>query len=239
LVEVGSVSANENRTAFPSHLQACIDAAISGGKTPLLVYRDRAPVGVLNVTDQVRPIAATTVEQFNQLGIEEMAILSGDHDKAVRRVADAVGISVAYSNLKPQDKVDVIDKYRSQGLSVMFVGDGINDAPALAFSQVGVAMGVAGTDVALETAHIALTHDDISKLPWLIRLSRRMLSIIKLNIVFGLGFNAIAVLASGMGWLTPIMAAIVHNVGSVLVVIASASLAIFPDSGRSPARNAV
>jgi Cd2+/Zn2+-exporting ATPase len=238
LVEVGSVSANKNRTAFPKHLQAYIDTAVSRGVTPLLVYRDGTPVGVLNVTDQVRPIAATTVEQFNQLGIEEMAILSGDHDKAVRRVADAVGISVAYSNLKPQDKVDVIDKYRSQGLSVMFVGDGINDAPALAFSQVGVAMGVAGTDVALETAHIALTHDDISKLPWLIRLSRRMLSIIKLNIVFGLGFNAIAVLASGMGWLTPIMAAIVHNVGSVLVVIASASLAIFPDSGRSPARNA-
>lgn len=238
LVEVGSVSANENRTAFPSHLQACIDAAISGGKTPLLVYRDRAPVGVLNVTDQVRPVAASTVQQLGRLGIKEMAILSGDHEKAVRRVADAVGIGVAYWNLKPQDKVDVIDKYRSQNLSVMFVGDGINDAPALASSQVGVAMGVAGTDVALETAHIALTHDDISKLPWLIRLSRRMLSIIKLNIVFGLGFNAIAVLASGMGWLTPIMAAIVHNVGSVLVVIASASLAIFPDRGGAPARNA-
>jgi Cd2+/Zn2+-exporting ATPase len=195
-------------------------------------------VGVLNVTDQVRPVAAATVQQLGRLGIKEMAILSGDHEKAVRRVADAVGISVAYWNLKPQDKVDVIDKYRSQNLSVMFVGDGINDAPALASSQVGVAMGVAGTDVALETAHIALTHDDISKLPWLIRLSRRMLSIIKLNIVFGLGFNAIAVLASGMGWLTPIMAAIVHNVGSVLVVIASASLAIFPDRGEAPARNA-
>jgi len=231
LVEVGSISANKNRTAFPGHLQASIDAAISRGITPLLVSRDRAPVGLLNVMDQVRPLAAATVQQLGRLGIKEMAILSGDHEKAVRRVADAVGIGAAYSNLNAQDKVDVIDKYRSQDLSVMFVGDGINDAPALASSQVGVAMGVAGTDVALETADIALTHDDISKLPWLIRLSRRMLSIIKLNIVFGLGFNAIAVLASGMGWLTPIMAAIVHNIGSVLVVIASASLAIFPDRG--------
>jgi Cd2+/Zn2+-exporting ATPase len=94
-------------------------------------------------------------------------------------------------------------------------------------------MGAAGRiDVALETADIALTHDNISKLPWLIGLSRRMFAIIKINIVFGLGFNAFAVLAGGMGWLTPIMAAIVHNVGSVLVVFASASLAIFPDNAQ-------
>ncbi len=231
LVEVGSVFAKQNRTTLPSHLQECIDVSISQGVTPLLVYRNKAPVGLLNVTDQVRPVAVSTVQQLNQLGIKEMAILSGDHDKAVRRVADAVGIGRVYSKLKPQDKVDVINKYQSHKLHVMFVGDGINDAPALASSQVGIAMGGGGTDVALETADIALTHDDISKLPWLIRLSRRMLSIIKINIVFGLGFNAVAVLASGMGWLTPIMAAIVHNVGSVLVVIASASLAIFPDSG--------
>ena len=232
LVEVGSVAAIEKSNTFSRHLQECIDISISRGATPLVVYRDQAPVGLLNVTDKVRPGAIATIDQFTSLGINEMAILSGDHDRAVQRVADAVGINNIHANLKPQDKVEVIKEYQSKNLPVMFIGDGINDAPALASAQVGVAMGAAGTDVALETADIALTHDDISKLPWLIHLSRRMLSIIKINIVFGLAFNAIAVLASGMGWLTPIMAAIVHNIGSILVVIASASLAIFPDNFR-------
>jgi Cd2+/Zn2+-exporting ATPase len=230
LVEVASVSAGEKSALFSTHLQECIDTSISRGVTPLVVYRNQEPVGLLNVTDQVRPDAIATIEQFHNLGINETAILSGDHEKAVQRVADDVGIKNIFAHLKPQDKVAVINDYQSRNLPVMFVGDGINDAPALASAQVGVAMGAAGTDVALETADIALTHDDISKLPWMIQLSRRMLSIIKINIVFGLAFNAIAVLASGAGWLTPIMAAIVHNVGSVLVVIASASLAIFPDS---------
>jgi Cd2+/Zn2+-exporting ATPase len=195
-----------------------------------VVYRDKQPVGLLNVSDQVRPAAHSTVEDFRRLGITEIAILSGDHHKAVQKVGDTVGIGKVYSRLKPQDKVDVIKEYQSKNIPVMFVGDGINDAPALAVSQVGVAMGAAGTDAALETADIALTHDNISKLPWLIRLSRRMLVIIKINIAFGLVFNTIAVLAGGFGWLTPIMAAIVHNVGSVLVVFASASLAIFPEN---------
>ena len=233
LIEVGSVAANENLAAYPGHLQQCINASIARGVTPLVVYRDHAPVGLLNVTDQVRPMALSTVKQLKTLGISEMAILSGDHDRAVERVADAVGIRHVYGRLKPQAKVEYINDYQSRNLPVMFVGDGINDAPALAASQVGVAMGAAGTDVALDTADIALTHDNISMLPWLVRLSRRMLTIIKINIVFGLLFNAVAVLASGMGWLTPIMAAIVHNVGSVLVVLASASLVLFPDNRQT------
>lgn len=229
LVEVGSVMAGGNTTAFPKHLEKCLNHSMARGVTPLVVYRDQIPVGLLNVTDQVRPVAVSAIKQLNQIGIEEVAILSGDHDQAVQRVADTVGIHRVYGRLKPQDKVEVIKEFQSKNLPVMFIGDGINDAPALAVSQVGVAMGAAGTDVALETADIALTHDNIARLPWLILLSRRMLSIIKINIAFGLVFNAFAVLAGGMGWLTPIMAAVVHNVGSVIVVFASASLAIFPD----------
>ena len=228
-VEVGSFVAGKETTAFPDHLRKCLHASMERGVTPLVVYRDQAPVGLLNISDQIRPSAIATVQAFENLGIHNMAIVSGDHEKAVQRVAEAVGIKDVHAKLKPEEKVGVIHQYRTRNLPVMFVGDGINDAPALAASHVGVAMGAAGTDVALETADIALTHDNISKLPWLVGLSRRMLAIIKINIVFGLAFNAAAVLAGGLGWLTPIMAAIVHNVGSVLVVLASASLAVFPE----------
>ena len=199
------------------------------GATPLVVYRDRSPMGVLNVSDQIRPLSVEAVRRFKAAGVGHAAILSGDHERAVKRVAESIGIEDAFFRLKPDDKVGVIRQYQERGLPVMFVGDGINDAPALAAADVGVAMGAAGTDVALETADIALTHDDIARLPWLVRLSRRTLTIIKLNIAFGLIFNTAAVLASGMGWLSPIMAAIVHNVGSVIVVAASASLAAFPE----------
>ena len=144
-------------------------------------------------------------------------------------VADSVGLSDAWSQLNPQEKLQIIRDFQGAGKTVIFVGDGINDAPALATANVGIAMGAAGTDVALETADIALMHDDISKIPFLIYLSRRMIKVIKWNIAFGMTFNALAVLASGGGFLSPIMGAVVHNIGSILVVFSSASIAFISD----------
>ena len=156
-------------------------------------------------------------------------ILSGDHREAATRVARAVGIEEVHSGLTPEDKAAAVIRCREEGFPVMFVGDGINDAPALASSHVGVAMGAGGTEAALETADIALIHDDISKLPWLISLSRRMTVVIRINVAFGLAFNTLAVIAGGMGWLSPVEAALVHNIGSILVVMTAASLALYPE----------
>ncbi|MCF8031936.1 MAG: cation-translocating P-type ATPase [Desulfarculaceae bacterium] len=231
LIEVGGADLGAGAAALPGPLREGVNRSLERGVTPLVVYRDNQPVGLLEVSDTTRPGVGETLERFRDLGVAESAILSGDHAKAVARVARAAGINSVHAGLKPADKVTVIQEYQARDLPVMYVGDGINDAPALAVSSVGVAMGAAGTDVALETADVALTHDDLARLPWVIGLSRRMLAIIKINIAFGVGFNALAVVASGLGWLSPIAAAVTHNVGSVLVVLASASLAVYPEKG--------
>lgn len=233
LVEVGSVYLGGGIGAMPVPLRDCLVKIKDRGATPLVVYRDRQPIGVLGVMDRVRPEAERAVEGLKDLGIEHLGIISGDHEKAARLVAESLGVPETWAGLKPQDKLGIIKKYQDQGMGVMFVGDGINDAPALAAADVGIAMGAAGTDVALETADIALIHDDLARLPFLIRLGRRMLKVVKWNIAFGLLFNLVAVMAGGWGLLSPILAALVHNIGSVLVVALSATQAMMKDGHDS------
>lgn len=225
LVEVGSAYIGGGTLSVPMPLRVHKERFEDTGATPLMVYQDKKPLGILSVADPVRPTAKATIDHLRALGISQIGILSGDHEKAARLVGDLTGVYNVWSGLKPADKLHVIQELQDKGHSVLFVGDGINDAPALATANVGIAMGAAGTDVALETADIALMHDDIAKLPFLIHLGRRTLTVIKWNIGFGLIFNAVAVVASGSGYLTPIMGAIVHNIGSVFVVLAAASLA--------------
>ncbi|MFH1134645.1 MAG: cation-translocating P-type ATPase [Pseudomonadota bacterium] len=227
LVEVGSLASGGGAAALPGPLQPGLADFLERGITPLVVSRDRKPIGLLGVSDGVRPAAAGTMRALRALGIESLAVLSGDHPRSTRLVAEKLGLDECHSGLKPADKQDIIRNLQAAGRRVMFVGDGINDAPALASADVGVAMAAGGTDVALETADAALLRDEIARLPFLIKLSRRMLTVIKVNLVFGLVFNAVSVAASGLGWLSPIQAAAAHNVGSVLVVMSSASLAFY------------
>lgn len=223
LVEVGSVYLMGSLAA-PDSMQPGLHAVKQRGSTPLLVYRDKQPLGFLSVSDQIRCGAESTVARLKKLGIKEIGILSGDHEKSVSQVAQKVGITRWWSGLKPDGKLSIIQEMQRKNAKVVFVGDGINDAPALAIADTGIAMGAKGTEVALETADIALMGDDIGKLPFLVTLGRKMLFIIKLNIAFGLIFNLISVLAGAGGFITPIMGALIHNIGSVLVVLSSASL---------------
>jgi Cd2+/Zn2+-exporting ATPase len=230
LVEVGSACLAGDD--IPEILCSNLENIKENGTTPLLVYEEGRALGVISVADHIRPTARQMVQNLRSLGIKRIGLLSGDHEKAAIPVADSVGLTDAWGELKPEDKLRMIEDFQAKGEVVVYVGDGINDAPALARANVGIAMGEVGTDVALETADIVLMHDDISKLPFLVQLSRRTLKTIKWNIAFGLIFNAVAVLASGGGFLTPIMGAVVHNIGSVLVVLSSASLVFASERDR-------
>lgn len=237
LIEVGSVYLYGGIVGVPSSLQPRLNEIKDQGATPLMVYRDKQPLGFLSVSDSVRSGAGKTIEGLKKLGLKDIGILSGDHEKSVELVGRQVGITQLWSGLKPDDKLRIIKEMQQEKARVIFVGDGINDAPALAIADTGIAMGGKGTEVALETADIALMGDDIGKLPFLISLGRRMLFIIKLNIAFGLIFNLIAVLAGASGMITPIVGAVVHNIGSVLVVLSSASIGFFKEDSSGSIQN--
>ncbi len=224
MVDVGSLSLYGGMDKLPGALRNSVRDAKNRGATLLMVYEDKQLLGFMSVSDQVRPKAGKMIEDLCKMGCGDMGILSGDHEISVAHLGNFLGIRNTWASLKPHEKLDIIKQTQQRGQRVMFVGDGINDAPALAVADVGVAMAGQGTQVALETADIVLMGDHLSKLPFLVTLSRRMLFIIKLNIGFGLIFNLISVLAGASGLITPIMGAVVHNLGSVLVVLFSASM---------------
>jgi Cd2+/Zn2+-exporting ATPase len=232
LVEVGSSCYVDGD--LPKELCSSLEKIKEKGTTPLLVYEDGRPLGIISVADHIRPAARQVVQDLRTLGLSRIGLLSGDHQKAALPVAESVGLTDAWAELQPEDKLRMIEDFQARGEVVVYVGDGINDAPALARANAGIAMGGAGTDVALETADIVLMNDDISKLPFLVQLSRRTLKTIKWNIAFGMIFNAVAVLAGGSGILSPIMGALVHNIGSVLVVLSSASIAFSTEKEPLP-----
>lgn len=225
-VEVGSPEMMGGVSALPAALAGCLDDIRRRGATALVVRRAGAVIGLLAVSDTVKDNARQAVAVLRNFGIATVGVLSGDHDKAVSTLAGRIGVTDVWSQLTPQDKLDVLATFQHKGRRVLFVGDGVNDAPALARANVGVAMGAAGSDVALDTADIALVDDDLGRLPFLIYLGRRMTKMIAVNIGLGLAFNSLAILGSGYGLLSPVMAALLHNIGSIVVVLSSASLAL-------------
>lgn len=191
------------------------------GITFVTVKVDAKTIGHIGIFDQARPEAKKVIEYLNANNAD-LAIISGDQESAVSTIARQIGIKLYYAGLKPDEKMDKINQYKNGPL--VYIGDGINDAPALKISDVGIAMGLRGSDVALETADIVLLNDKIERLPFLIRLSRRMSKTIKISIAISLIINLLSLIAGSMGLLTPILGAISHNIGSIAVVLLSASI---------------
>lgn len=188
------------------------------GKTGILVMTETEPLGVIAIADEARPEARRAIESLKASGIRKILMLTGDNKGTARAVAEQLGIDEYQAELLPDDKVRVVRELEEKGHRVAFVGDGVNDAPALATATVGLAMGAAGTDVALETADIALMSDDLTRLGFAIRLSRKTLSIIKQNIWFSIGIKAVFLVLAFFGYATLWMA-VASDMGASLLVI--------------------
>ena len=193
------------------------------GKAGVLVAADGQCIGLIALSDVVRPEAAGVMNELRQAGVETV-MLTGDNREAADYMARRVGISSVRAGLLPADKVQAIADIQQQGHGVCMIGDGVNDAPALKTANVSVAMGAVGSDIAIESADIALMADDISRLPYLKRLSRAVIRSIKFNISLSMAINFVAVTLSVLGLMGPVVGALVHNVGSVLVVLNAALL---------------
>lgn len=187
------------------------------GQTVVLFGTEQGVRVIVAIADQPRETSGDTVRQLHQLGIQHTVLLTGDHEATARAIARQTGVTEVRAELMPQDKLTMVKQLQKQYGTVAMVGDGVNDAPALAAADVGIAMGGAGTDTALETADVALMGDDLGKLPFAIRLSRKALAVIRQNITLSLAMKAAALLLVIPGWLT-LWIAILSDMGATLIV---------------------
>jgi len=199
-------------------IQAHIQHATEAGTTAILVGNATGVLGLITLSDEIRTEVATILQQLRNLGIQHLVMLTGDHIGAANRVAKALGLEEVQANLLPEQKVQAVEALGKTYGSVAMVGDGVNDAPAMARATIGIAMGAAGSDAAIETADIALMSDDLTRLPWLISHARRTLRIIHQNIAFSLGVKAVFILLTLAGHAS-LWAAIAADMGASLLVV--------------------
>ena len=190
----------------------------SEGKTLIFVGNSEKVLGIITVSDTIRQNATEVIADLKDQGVQTV-MLTGDNKLAAKSVADEIGIDYVYSNLMPEDKLNILDTIRNKFGDVAMVGDGINDAPALARANIGIAMGAAGSDVAIETADVALMQDDISKLPYLFSLSHKTMSIIKQNITVAIAVKLLCVVLAILGIITLMMSVGFGDLGLTLLVI--------------------
>ena len=192
-------------------------------KAVTYVAVDGSFAGFLALSDTLRQESAETIAALSGLGVQPV-LLTGDHENAVRTIAGKLQIREVRANCLPEDKLNAIGEYQAKGMPVCMIGDGVNDAPALKKADVGIAMGGVGSDIAVDAADIALVDDKVSELPHLFKLAKRMMFTIKCNLTFSMTLNFVAIILAITGILNPVVGALVHNAGSVIVIINSALL---------------
>ncbi len=194
------------------------------GVSLIFVARNGKFIGWLGLQDQTRAEARESLAELRHAGVRRIALVSGDRQAVAMRVAKEIGCEEVVGECLPQNKVQFVRQIKAKGYRVAVVGDGVNDAPALAAGDMGIAMGAAGSEVAIHSATIALMNNDLRRLPFLVRLSRSTRSVINQNFLFGVGFILGGLALAAFGKINPIVAAILHNVGSLIVIFNSARL---------------
>jgi heavy metal translocating P-type ATPase len=213
----------EQGLALTSKSRREITEAKDSGCTVIYVMNEQEMLGYITLSDTLRPDAAGMVETIQNTGVKTI-LLTGDSPQTARHIAEMAGIADVQAGCLPEDKLTAIRQYEEIGEPVCMVGDGVNDAPALKMAQVGIAMGGIGSDIAIEAADIALVGDDIKEIPHLLLLSKRVMRTININIAASLLLNFVAIILAFIGVLNPIVGALVHNAGSVAVIINSSLL---------------
>lgn len=209
---------------------------LTQGSTVIYLAVDGQFVGYLALADTLRKESAEMIHRITALNVQPV-LLTGDHEDAARVIAEQLQISEVHTSCLPEDKLKWIDHYQEQRQKVCMIGDGVNDAPALKKANVGIALGGVGSDIAIDAADIALVDDEVKELPHLLALAKRMMVTIKCNLTFSMGLNLIAIILAITGILSPVVGALVHNAGSVLVIVNSAFLLKWRKKAKKSPRN--
>ena len=208
---------------IPQHMRDCVAKRMESGCNLIYVAVDGKAAGYIALSDTLRQESPDMIDQLKKTGVAPV-LITGDHKNAANAIAGQLHIGEVHANFLPEDKLEQIGKYQLAGVSVCMIGDGINDAPALKKANVGIAMGGVGSDIAVDAADIVLVDDEVKELPHLFRLSKRMMVTIKCNLSFSMLLNFTAIALAMTGVLNPLVGALVHNAGSVLVIVHSAVL---------------
>lgn len=213
----------EKGIALDNEILIAAKSYLSKGSTVIYIAADKFAIGYIVLSDTIRTESKQMISELLALGIAPV-LLTGDHENAADSIAEQLHIAEVHTDCLPEDKLKIIDGYQKKNERLCMIGDGVNDAPALKKADVGIAMGGIGSDIAVDAADIALVDDEVKELPHLIALSRRMMITIKCNLSFSMGLNFLAIILAITGVLNPVVGALVHNAGSVLVIINSALL---------------
>ena len=222
IVKAGNMKLLQN-VSISHELALAAGKYLSEGCTVIYVAIDDILAGYVVLADTVRQESADMIPRIHSLGVQPV-LLTGDNQNAANAIGKQLGITEIHANCLPEDKLNHIGAYQQKGNDVCMIGDGINDAPALKKANVGIAMGGVGSDIAVDAADIALVDDEIKELPHLLALSKKMMTTIRLNLTFSMGLNFLAIFLAVTGLLGPVVGALVHNAGSVIVIINSALL---------------